>query len=87
MRRGDRGRGRMVVDMVGLMVVQGMGSRGVVSDVRDGHGGGGGDREDGLVDLVVAAVVGYDHVVVVRVVRHRGGDERVRGGRRDDMMD
>ena len=77
----------MVVDMVGLMVVQGMGSRGVVGDVRDGHGGGGGDREDGLVDLVVAAVVGYDHVVVVWVVRHRGGDERVRGGRRDDMMD
>ena len=63
--------------------------RGVVGDVGDGHGGGGGDRVvvGGRVDGVLAAVVGYEHVVVGGVVRRRGGDERVRDGRGLDRVD
>ena len=61
-------------------------SRSVVDDGRDGHGGGGGDRVDGLVMVggdggQRTAVVGDDHVVVGRMVRRRRGhDGRVRGG-------
>ena len=81
-----------------LMVGQGVRGRGVVDDVSDGHGGDGGDRVNRVnrvnrvdrvdrVDRMVAAVMGYDHIVVGGVVRRRGWDERVRGGRRDDRMD
>ena len=78
-----------------LMVGQGVRGRGVVNDVRDGHGGNSGDRVNRVnrvdrvdwVNRMVAAVMGYDHIVVGGVVRRRGWDERVRGGRRDDRMD
>ena len=76
--------------VVGLVVVgHRVRSRGVVGDMGDGHGGGRGDRVvgDGRVDWVLAAVVGYEHVVVGGVVRRRGGDERVRDGRGLDRVD
>ena len=92
----------MVVGLmvVGRMVVgQGVRRGGVVGDVGDGHGRGGGGDGDGVVEdgldggrvdgrgQVVAAVVGDDHVVVGRVVRHGRGDDRERGGRGLDRVD
>ena len=84
----------VVAEVMGmrLMVGQGVRGRGVVDDVSDGHGGDGGDRVNRVdrvdrVNRMVAAVMGYDHIVVGGVVRRRGWDERVRGGRRDDRMD
>ena len=49
-----------------LMMGQGVRGRGVVDDVRHGHGGNGGDRVNRVdrVNRMVAAVVGYDHIVV-----------------------
>ena len=117
MRRGLRGQSSRMVMRVEMRDRCGMGQgmrvrgRGVVGDVRDGHGGGRGDQRvvhgrrlgvDGVnrmnwvnrvnwMGRVVAAVVGYDDVMVGGVVRHRGGDERYRSGRWfhrvDDRMD
>ena len=91
----------MVVGLmvVGRMVGQGVRRGGVVCDVGDGHGRVGGGDGDGVVQdgldggwvdgrgQVVAAVVGDDHVVVGRVVRHGRGDDRKRGGRGLDRVD